>query len=89
MVPIEIISYFVRPVSLSGALSRTCSPATSSSKLFAGLLISLGALFSCSGCPVRGRRGVHGVEIFIALLQAYVFTILTCLYLNDALNMAH
>jgi F-type H+-transporting ATPase subunit a len=88
MVPIEIISYFVRPVSLSVRLFANMVAGHVILKLFAGFVISLGALFFPLGLlPFVAVVGFTGFEIFIALLQAYVFTILTCLYLNDALNM--
>jgi F-type H+-transporting ATPase subunit a len=59
-------------------------------KLFAGFVISLGGVFFVLGAfPLTAVVVFTGFEIFIALLQAYVFTILTCLYLNDALNMSH
>ena len=90
MVPIEIISYFVRPVSLSVRLFANMVAGHVILKLFAGFVISLGVLFPLLGLfPLTAVVVFTGFEIFIALLQAYVFTILTCLYLNDALNMAH
>jgi len=90
MVPIEVVSYFVRPVSLSVRLFANVLAGHVILKLFAGFIISLGALFSLLGAlPLAAVVVFTSFEIFIALLQAYVFTILTCLYLTDALNMAH
>src|SRR5262249_10092850 len=93
MVPIEIISYFVRPVSLSVRLFANMVAGHVILKLFAMFVVmlgSLGALFIPLGAlPFVFVVVFTGFEIFIALLQAYVFTILICLYLNDALNMSH
>lgn len=90
MVPIELISYFVRPVSLSVRLFANMVAGHVILKLFAGFVIALGVLFFPLGLlPLVMVVVFTGFEIFIALLQAYVFTILTCLYLNDALNMSH
>lgn len=84
LVPIEIISYFSRPVSLSVRLFAN---------MLAGhTLLKVLALF----VPLMGVAGVlplalitalTGLEILIAFLQAYVFAILTCLYINDALHL--
>lgn len=91
MVPIEVISYFVRPVSLSVRLFANMVAGHVILKLFAMFVVmlgGLGALFVPLGLlPFAFVVVFTGFEIFIALLQAYVFTILTCLYLNDALNM--
>ncbi len=90
MIPIEIISYFVRPISLSVRLFANMVAGHVILKLFAGFVISLGVFFFPLGLlPLTMVVVFTGFEIFIALLQAYVFTILTCLYLNDALNMSH
>jgi len=90
MIPIEIISYFVRPISLSVRLFANMVAGHVILKLFAGFVVSLGVIFIPLGLvPLVMVVVFTGFEIFIALLQAYVFTILTCLYLNDALNMSH
>jgi F-type H+-transporting ATPase subunit a len=90
MVPIEIISYLVRPISLSVRLFANMVAGHVILKLFAGFVVTLGAVFPLLGAaPLAIMVVFTGFEIFIALLQAYVFTILTCLYLNDAINMAH
>jgi len=84
LVPIEIISYLSRPISLSVRLFANMLAGHTLLKVFAGFVISLG-LFGVF--PLAFVVALTGLEIVIAFLQAYVFTILTCLYLNDALHL--
>jgi len=56
-------------------------------KVFGGFVISLGILGGL--LPLSFTVALTGLEILIAFLQAYVFAILTCIYLNDALNLKH
>lgn len=84
LVPIEIISYLSRPISLSVRLFANMLAGHTLLKVFAGFVISLGAL---GIFPLAFVVALTGLEIVIALLQAFVFTILTCLYLNDALHL--
>jgi len=84
LVPIEIISYLSRPISLSVRLFANMLAGHTLLKVFAGFVISLG-LFGVF--PLAFIVALTGLEIVIAMLQAYVFTILTCLYLNDALHL--
>ena len=84
MIPIEVISYLSRPISLSVRLFANMLAGHTLMKVFAGFVISLG-LFGVF--PLAFVVALTGLEIVIALLQAYVFTILTCLYLNDALHL--
>ena len=84
LVPIEIISYLSRPISLSVRLFANMLAGHTLLKVFAGFVISLG-MFGIF--PLAFVVALTGLEIVIALLQAYVFTILTCLYLNDALHL--
>jgi F-type H+-transporting ATPase subunit a len=84
LVPIEIISYLSRPISLSVRLFANMLAGHTLLKVFAGFVISLG-LFGV--VPLAFVVALTGLEIVIAFLQAFVFTILTCLYLNDALHL--
>ena len=84
LVPIEIISYLSRPISLSVRLFANMLAGHTLLKVFAGFVISLG-MFGVF--PLAFIVALTGLEIVIAMLQAYVFTILTCLYLNDALHL--
>ena len=87
MVPIEIISYLSRPVSLSIRLFANMMAGHTMLKVFGGFVISLGLLGGW--LPLSFSVALTGLEILIAFLQAYVFAILTCIYLNDALNLHH
>ena len=84
LVPIEIISYLSRPISLSVRLFANMLAGHTLLKVFAGFVISMG-MFGVF--PLAFIVALTGLEIVIALLQAFVFTILTCLYLNDALHL--
>ncbi len=84
LVPIEIISYLSRPISLSVRLFANMLAGHTLLKVFAGFVVALG-LFGVF--PLAFVIALTGLEIVIALLQAFVFTILTCLYLNDALHL--
>ncbi|MDF1733298.1 MAG: F0F1 ATP synthase subunit A, partial [Minwuia sp.] len=87
LVPIEIISYFVRPISLSLRLFANMMAGHTMLKVFGGFVISLG--FVAGWAPLAFLVALTGLEIGIAMLQAYVFTILSCLYLHDALHPGH
>ncbi len=84
LVPIEIISYLSRPMSLSVRLFANMLAGHTLLKVFAGFVVALG-LFGVF--PLAFVIILTGLEIVIAFLQAFVFTILTCLYLNDALHL--
>ena len=84
---IEIISYLSRPVSLSVRLFANMMAGHTMLKVFGGFVISLGLLGGW--LPLSFSVALTGLEILIAFLQAYVFAILTCIYLNDALNLHH
>ncbi|MCW5724639.1 MAG: F0F1 ATP synthase subunit A [Maricaulaceae bacterium] len=87
LVVIEVLSYFIRPISLSIRLFANMMAGHTMLKVFAGFVISMGIFFGW--LPLSFIVALTGLEIVIAFLQAYVFTILTCLYLNDALNLHH
>ena len=84
LIPIEILSYFTRPVSLALRLFANMTAGHTMLKVFAGFIAPLGAL---GVVPLALVVGLTGLEFIIAFLQAYVFTILSCVYLNDALHM--
>ena len=85
MIPIEIISYLSRPVSLSIRLFANMMAGHTMLKVFAGFILTLGLLGGWA--PLAMDVALIGFEVLVAFLQAYVFTVLTCLYLNDALNL--
>jgi F-type H+-transporting ATPase subunit a len=84
LIPIEVISYFVRPVSLSVRLFANMMAGHTMMKVFGGFVIALG-IFGVA--PMVLIVALTGFEILVAVLQAYVFTMLTCMYLNDAIHL--
>jgi len=84
---IEIISYLSRPISLSVRLFANMMAGHTMLKVFGGFVISLGLIGGW--LPLTFSVALTGLEILVAFLQAYVFAILTCIYLNDALNLHH
>ena len=87
LVLIEILSYLTRPISLSVRLFANMMAGHTMLKVFAGFVVSLGVL--AGWAPLAFVVALTGLEIGIAVLQAYVFTILTCIYLNDAIHLHH
>ena len=87
IIVIEIISYLSRPVSLSVRLFANMMAGHTMLKVFGGFVLSLGLLGGW--LPLSFSVALIGLEILVAFLQAYVFAILTCIYLNDALNLHH
>jgi F-type H+-transporting ATPase subunit a len=84
LIPIEILSYFSRPISLSVRLFANMLAGHTLLKVFAGFVPALGL---AGVLPLAFVTALSGLEIVIAFLQAYVFAILTCLYINDALHL--
>ena len=84
MIPIEIISYLSRPISLSVRLFANMMAGHTMLKIFAGFVFSLG-IFGIA--PLIIDVALTALEVLIAILQAYVFTILTCIYLNESINL--
>ena len=82
---IEVISYFVRPVSHSIRLAGNIMAGHAVLKVFAGFA----ALTLVSPVAIFGIVAIYGLEVLVAGIQAYVFTILTCVYLKDALHPHH
>ncbi len=87
LVLIEILSYLTRPISLSVRLFANMMAGHTMLKVFAGFVVALGVLGGWA--PLAFIVALTGLEIGIAFLQAYVFTILTCIYLNDAMHPGH
>ena len=86
IIPIEIISYLSKPISLSVRLCANMLAGHSIIKIFAGFIVMMGVF---GIIPLAGLVAIYALELFIAFLQAYIFTILTCIYLNDALHPHH
>ena len=84
---IEIISYLSRPISLSVRLFANMMAGHTMLKVFGSFVLSLGIVGGW--LPLTFSVALTGLEILVAFLQAYVFAILTCIYLNDALNLHH
>lgn len=92
LVPIEVVSFISRPLSLAIRLFANMFAGHIILKLFAGFVVSLlgagGVLAVVGILPFIGATAVMALEILVAFLQAYVFAILTCIYLNDAVHAA-
>ena len=82
---IELISYFVRPVSHSIRLAGNIMAGHAVLKVFAGFA----AIAAIAPLSVLAITAIYGLEVLVAFVQAYVFTILTCVYLKDALHPSH
>jgi len=93
VVAIEIISFFTRPVSHSVRLFANMLAGHITVKVFAGFIFSLGTLgaLGIAGAilPLIMVVGLTALEILIAFLQAYVFAMLACIYINDAIHPGH
>ncbi len=91
--PIEFISFLSRPISLSVRLFANMLAGHIMLKVFAGFVIMLasagGLLVVLAPVALAGTVAVVALEFLVAFLQAYVFAILTCVYLNDALHPGH
>ena len=82
---IELISYFVRPVSHSIRLAGNIMAGHAVIKVFA----AFAAIAAIAPISIIAIVGMYGLEVLVCVIQAYVFTILTCVYLKDALHPAH
>jgi F-type H+-transporting ATPase subunit a len=92
VVVIEVISFLSRPISLSVRLFANMLAGHIALKIFASFVVGLGAAGAwvvLSPLPLALAVGLTALEFLVAFLQAYVFTILTCIYLNDALHPGH
>lgn len=90
---IEVTSYFVRPVSHSIRLAGNMMAGHAVLKVFAAfapmILISTGIGLVVTPLSILAIVAIYALEVVVATIQAYVFTILTCVYLKDALHPAH
>jgi F-type H+-transporting ATPase subunit a len=88
LVPIEVLSYLIRPISLSVRLFVNMMAGHIMLKTFAGFIIALGSYYLVPAiAPLALTVGLSGLELAIAFLQAYVFTVLTCIYLQDCIHL--
>lgn len=90
---IEVISFLSRPISLSVRLFANMLAGHITLKVFAGFVVSLIGLGALSAfgavLPLFMTIAITALEFLVALLQAYVFTVLTCMYLSDAVHPGH
>lgn len=93
VVAIEVISFVSRPVSLSVRLFANMLAGHITLKVFSGFVVSLSAFgalgIAGSILPLAMAVALTALELLVAFLQAYVFAVLTCMYLNDALHPSH
>jgi F-type H+-transporting ATPase subunit a len=91
LVPIEVISFLTRPISLSVRLFANMLAGHTMLAVFAGFVVLLGGaggvLSLLSIAPMALIVAIMLLELLVAFLQAYVFAILTCIYLNEALHL--
>lgn len=96
---IEFVSFLLRPVTLALRLFGNMLGGHVALKVFAGFVVSLGALAAGGGLGLLGIPGaalslsmvvgLTALECLVAFLQAFVFAVLTCIYLNDVVNLGH
>ena len=93
VVMIEVISFLSRPISLSVRLFANMLAGHITLKVFAGFIVSMGTMgflgFLGAALPLAMTVALTGLEFLVAFLQAYVFAVLSCMYLNDALHPGH
>ncbi|OYR18826.1 ATP synthase F0, A subunit [Brucella thiophenivorans] len=93
IVPIELMSYISRPISHSVRLFAVMLAGHITLKVFAGFVIELGSLgtlgLMSAILPLAMTVALTALELLMAIIQAYVFTMLSCMYLNDALHPSH
>jgi len=97
--PIEVISFILRPVTLALRLFGNMLGGHVAMKVFAGFVVSLGTLAAGGGLGLLGIPGaalslggvvaLTALEFLVAFLQAFVFAVLACVYLNDVVNLGH
>ena len=92
LVPVEVVSFLSRPLSLAIRLFANMFAGHVILKLFAGFVVSLlgagGFVMAFGIAPFIGAVAVTALEFLVAALQAYVFAVLTCIYLSDAVHAA-
>ncbi|MEO3432744.1 F0F1 ATP synthase subunit A [Inquilinus sp. CAU 1745] len=84
LVPVELVSYLSRPISLSVRLFANMTVGHVMLKVIGGFVVVLGVF---GVLPILALVAITGLEVLIAVIQAYVFAILTCVYLHDALHL--
>jgi len=84
LIPIELVSYFSRPISLSVRLFANMMVGHTLLKVIGGFTVLMGV---AGILPLAFLVGITALEFLVAVLQAYVFTILTCIYLHDAIHL--
>merc|ERR1711862_436813 len=93
LVPIELISYIFKPISLGVRLFANLMAGHTLLKVIIGFAWSLLMLENMLALmhvlPILVLVLLMGLELGVALIQAYVFTVLTCIYLNDSINLSH
>jgi len=91
IVPIEIISFLTRPISLSVRLAANMLAGHTMLKVFAGFIVTMlgagGVLAWLSIAPLLAGVAVTALEVLVAAIQAWVFALLTCIYLNEAIHL--
>ena len=88
VIPIEVLSYLIRPVSLGLRLFANLTAGHTMLKVFASFIVPLGAFYILpAAIPMAAVIGLTVLEFAIAFLQAYVFAVLSCIYLHDAIHM--
>ena len=85
MIIIELFAYLAKPVSLSLRLAANMTAGHILLKIIAGFVVSLTLFLKFLPIPII--VALIGFEIFVAILQAYIFAILSCVYLNDVINL--
>lgn len=93
IVPIETVSYLSRPISHSVRLFAVMLAGHITLKVFAGFIVSLGGLGTlglfATVLPLLMTIALTGLELLMSVIQAYIFTMLSCMYLKDALQSEH
>lgn len=93
VVPIEVVSFLSRPISLSVRLFANILAGHITVKVFAGFVVSMGSLgflgWLGALLPLAMTVAITALEFLVAALQAYVFAVLTSMYINDAIHPAH
>lgn len=99
VVPIEFVSFLLRPITLALRLFGNMLGGHVALKVFAGFIVALGGLAASGGLGYLGIPGaalslgmvvgLTALEFLVAFLQAFVFAVLTCVYLNDVVNLGH
>ncbi len=87
LVPVEVLSYFTRPISLSVRLFANMMAGHTMLKVFASFVVALGIIGGWA--PLAMMVALTGLEFLVAFLQAYVFMVLSIIYISDALHPEH